>query len=855
MSSGFDRARGDYRLAADSIGADYLRDSHDVRMDPVADLAYDYRCTRADEARFGVMIQGLVATLLPWLAILFLLAGAGIIVLGLSVGWLIVGMAAIPYMLHLFYSHHVRDLPVGQGQGVSSLLAGDILGRLPAKPTPMDVAQAVGQVSSGQFLGVRFGLTGNLLQSMAATDPAATPELWQKADEIRQSSGLTQITGGVLAVAIVRLFPDYRSILAQIQITDEDLDKGIEWHQHLVELVRRHGKPRRTGGIARDWSFGYIPLLNRFGRNISEEIGHGSGLLTVSVASHSDAVDQLVEAFGGGGRQNAALVGREGVGKTTIIHAFAEHLLDASADLPESLRFRQVFLLDASSLIAAAPGRGELESLITQLLNEAYSAKNIIICLDNAQLFFEEGVGSVDLGNVLQPILEAGNLRIILSMDEQRYLQIGQRNPGLVNALNRINVAPSDERETKMVMQEQLVLTEIQRHVTYMYQAMNEAYRLSQRYVHDLEMPGRALKLLEAAASYSEAGLVTINSVQQAIEKTLDIKVSVASNAEDRERLLNMEELIHQRMVNQSRAVSVVSDALRRARAGVRNENRPIGTFLFLGPTGVGKTELSKALADVYFGGEERMIRLDLNEYVRPEDVARLIADGARDSTSLTAQAMKQPFSVVLLDEIEKAAPEVLATLLQLLDEGILRDEKNREVSFRDAIVIATSNAGADRIREYIERGFTVDKFESQFIDELIASNQFRPEFLNRFDEIVIFRPFTKEELLQVCDLILAGVNKTLSSQQISVVVDAEAKQILVEQGYDPRLGARPMRRVVQKAVENTVAKQMLSGTVTPGDVITITKAQVERVFASNSDPISLGSSIAPTPEDPPVLQ
>ena len=240
---------------------------------------------------------------------------------------------------------------------------------------------------------------------------------------------------------------------------------------------------------------------------------------------------------------------------------------------------------------------------------------------------------------------------------------------------------------------------------------------------------------------------------------------------------------------------------------------------------------------------------------MRPEDVARLIADGARDSTSLTAQAMKQPFSVVLLDEIEKAAPEVLATLLQLLDEGILRDEKNREVSFRDAIVIATSNAGADRIREYIERGFTVDKFERQFIDELIASNQFRPEFLNRFDEIVIFRPFTKDELLQVCDLILAGVNKTLSSQQISVVVDAEAKQILVEQGYDPRLGARPMRRVVQKAVENTVAKQMLSGVVTPGDVITITRAQVEQVFAADPDLPSPGSPIAATPEDPPVLQ
>ena len=306
---------------------------------------------------------------------------------------------------------------------------------------------------------------------------------------------------------------------------------------------------------------------------------------------------------------------------------------------------------------------------------------------------------------------------------------------------------------------------------------------------------------------------------------------------DDRKRLLNMEALIHQRMVNQTRAVSVVSDALRRARAGVRNQNRPIGTFLFLGPTGVGKTELSKALADVYFGGEGKIVRIDLNEYVRPEDVSRLIADGADDPASLTAQVMKQPFSVVLLDEIEKAAPEVLATLLQLLDEGILRDIKNREVSFRDAIVIATSNAGADRIREYIEHGYKLEQFEQQFTDELINSGQFRPEFLNRFDEIVLFRPFTKEELVQVLDLILEGVNATLAQQKVSVAVEYDAKLFLVERGYDPRLGARPMRRVVQKAVENTVARQMLSGSVAPGSTITVTLEQARQAFQGDGAP------------------
>ena len=798
----------------------------------MAEIVFDYGSMRAQKARFGHLIKGAPLVVMKILIGLLVFAGAASLAGNMTVGWMLIGLAAVPFMFVVWYEHDLKHLPSGSG-ALSERISGDIVGQLPKKATPQDVALAVGRVSSGQFMAVRFGLTASLLQTVASDDPSALDGLLKLADAIREKNGLEHMTGSVLAVALVRSFTDYEMLLSKIHLDDDDLDKGIRWQAHLRQLIADHGKARRTGGIARDWSFGYIPLLTRFGQNISEQIGRGGGLLTVDVSSHIEALDQLVDTFGNGGPQNAVLVGEAGAGKTTIIHAFAERLLDASSHIPESLKFRQVFILDSSALIAAAPGRGELEQLVMRVLGEAYSAKNIIICLDNAQLFFEEGVGAVDLSNVLQPILDAGRLRVILSMDEQRYLQISQRNPGLANSLNRINVAPADQEETMVVMQEQLIVTEIQRHVTYMHQALKEAYRLSERYVHDLAMPGRAIKLLESAASYSESGLVTINSVQQAIEKTLDIKVSVASETDDREKLLNLEELIHKRMVNQTRAVGVVSDALRRARAGVRNQNRPIGTFLFQGPTGVGKTELSKALADVYFGGESKMIRLDLNEFVRAEDVVRLIADGADDPSSLTAQVMKQPFSVVLLDEIEKAAPEVLTTLLQLLDEGVLRDVKNREVSFRDAIVIATSNAGADRIREYIDRGYQVEQFEEQFVNELISSNQFRPEFLNRFDEIVVFRPFTKEELVQVCDLILASVNKTLEPQKVSVIVEDDAKLLLVDKGYDPRLGARPMRRVVQKAVENTVAKEMLAGNIKAGGSLTITREQVAAILGS----------------------
>lgn len=792
-----------------------------------SNVTYSASSVRAAKARLGVHLTKSFRIAIELLTVLLVVGGGLLLFAHSSIGWLLIGLSAVPAMLIEWYSGNLHH-PPSDGETIDGLLSGDVLGQLGQNPTPQDIVKAATKVRGGMFFALRFGVTEKFLLNITTDQPADTAAIWQKALAIRQEVGCPHISGAVLVVAIIDSFHDSQSLLAHMKLSREDLIAGIRWYEHLRDLVVKNSAPKRTGGIARDFSFGYTPLLKRFAINLSDQVGMR---ISVDIESHKKVIDQLIDTFGTNGRQNAALVGPAGAGKTTIVHAFAERLLDAKEKLPSSLKFRQIYLLDSSALIAAAPGRGELEGLIMRVLGEAYSAKNIIICLDNAQLFFEEGVGSVDLTNVLLPILEAGNLRILLTMDEQRYLQIGKRNPGLVNALNRISITPANRDETIAVMQDQLIMTEYQRKVTYMYQSLDEAYRLSERYVHDLAMPGRALKLLESGATYGENGFITGNSIQQAIEQTMDIKVGVAHGEEEREKLLNLEDHIHERMINQTHAVQVVSDALRRARAGVRNQNHPIGTFLFLGPTGVGKTELAKALADVYFGGEERMIRLDLNEYVRAEDVSRLIADGADDPTSLTAQAMKQPFSVVLLDEIEKAHPQVLTTLLQLLDEGILRDIKNREISFRDAIIIATSNAGADRIREYIQRGYKLKDFESQFIDELISSNQFKPEFLNRFDEIVVFRPLEKPELVQVVDLILTGINKQMALQKVTVHVADDAKELLVERGYDPRLGARPMRRIVQRAVENLVAKLMLSGEVVPGTVIEITKSQVQQIL------------------------
>lgn len=789
-------------------------------------MSFNYSHLRAKKSR---LMNGLrpFLFLLKLLKIIGILSGFSLILIDSVYGWLILSLSVLIAIFIHWWNGELHRLAPGLETTIEERMASNILGKLSKNPTSEQIAKIVLESSGGKFIVARFGLGKTTIESLAQIPQNSPEQIFQTALQIQQKLETKTVSGSVLALAIIRNFPNFENLLAQFYIDFEDLERGVLWHDHIFSLINQSKIPIKTGGIARDWSFGYTPTLNRFGTNITSQVSNNI-LMSSNLEQHKDLVSKMVEQFSGNGKQNIALIGIDGVGKTTVVNSFAAKIANGSEKIPSNLRYRQVISLDASSLIAAAPGRGEIENLLNYILNEAYAAKNIIICLDNAQLFFEDGVGSVDVSNLLLPIIQAGALRMILTLDEQRFLQISAKNPALAQAMNRLQVKPANYDETLAVMQDKLLVFEHQNGVFYQFQALKEAFRLSERYIFDLEMPGRAVRLLEMSAGFADNKIVTASSVGRAVEQTMNVKVATADINEEKETLLNLENLLHARMVGQEKAVSAVANALRRARTGVRNQNRPIGTFLFLGPTGVGKTELSKALSEVYFNGENNIVRLDLNEFVNLEDVSRLIADGARDSSSLTAQMMKKPFSVVLLDEIEKAHPNVLTALLQVLDEGILRDEKNREVSFRDAIIIATSNAGAERIQELISRGYDSSSAEEVIVNDLIASHEFRPEFLNRFDEIVVFEPLTKKNLLQIIDLMVAGVNKTLAGQKITVSVSPEAKLLLAEMGYDPKLGARPMRRVIQRVVENTIARKMLSGEAQAGANIEITPEIVQ---------------------------
>ena len=783
---------------------------------------------RSVEARADKILNSTLVKALLVISFIALIAfGGALLFFHYSIGWMVIGFAAIPFEFLIWAKYELKEIPIGRNNTINDLLSNECLARLGSHPTPQSIATWFYKTRSGNFLAIRYSITPRMLEAITKDMPEDITPIFEKAIEIREKTESEVVSGGVLAVAIIECRPDCEQILKSMKLELSDLYDGLLWFNYLSGLVKGMRKRRHTGGFARDLMFGYTPLLQNYTVNISRQHETTRGG-NVSISLHREQIQQMIDIFSKGGRQNVALIGPDGCGRSTIVNEFASEILNADNKISSQIKYRQIFKLDAAALISSASERGEMETLMNRILNEAYYAKNVILWLENAELFFEEGTGSIDISNVLLPILENGAVRVILTMDQQKFLEISSRKAALANALNKIMIEPADEEATIKVMQDRVPLLENKFGVTYTFWSLRESYRLSERYVHDLVMPGRAISLLESAGNFPIDGYITDASVQQAIEKTVGVKMQSSTDEEDKSRLLNMEELIHKRLIGQDMAVRAVSDALRRAAAGVRNENRPIGTFLFLGPTGVGKTELAKAISEVYFGGEGTIVRIDLNEYVSADDVQRLIADGATDELSLTAQVMKHPFSVVLLDEIEKAHPLVLTTLLQLLDEGILRDVKNREVSFRDTIVVATSNAGANSIRDYIDQGLDTSKIKEQLTNDLISSGEFKPEFLNRFDEICIFQPLSKEALLSIVDLIIASTNKTLEPRKITVSLEPEAKTLLVEHGYDPKLGARPMRRIVSKTVENIVARAVLSGEADSGASIMITPDMIQ---------------------------
>lgn len=769
---------------------------------------------RAQKARLGHSIGKGGYRLLLSSAGIFAVVFAVLLYEGISVGYLAGSIALLCYMVATWYARELSIL-LPNGTDITGQCSGEVLGRLPRKTvlTPQLVWHSLMTHWQPTFMLNHLLLPADGIEQMLSASEADMSTVWDLARDFARSANSPCIEPNHITTALITASAPIKAKLNQLKLADSDIIEVSRWVDRIVENLHRQ-KPF-FGGVGRDWAFGFTPLLGRYGQNISLSIEHGQG--HYDSLTESPGVQAIQHAFTQGSSA-IALIGETGVGKTSHVYALAQALLQGKT-VDQKLVHNQIIGLNSSLIISNARRPGELEQIILMLLQESMQAGHIILFLDEAQLFFSEGPGAFDASQILLPIVQANNLKLILALSPHDYQNLKTRNASFANSLTPVILQEPPEHDIMRVLEDTALSMEYRHNVHITYEAIREAYHLSGRYDQETAYPGKAIRLLEQSLTHPQNKLIVETSVQQAIEQTRGVKVGAAAPAEA-DTLLHLEEKIHERMINQTHAVKVVASALRRARAGVANPKRPIGSFLFLGPTGVGKTELAKAIAATYFGAETNMVRLDMSEYQQAEDVSRLLSDGHDATNSLIMAVRQQPFTVVLLDEIEKAHPNILNLLLQLLDEGTLTDISGRPTSFKDCIIIATSNAGAQQIREHIERGEKLADFEEQLTDELISSNQFRPELLNRFDEIVLFRPLEKEELAQVVALMLGDINKTLAVQHISVELTPTAITKIVTDGYDARLGARPMRRMLQRAVEDGVAGKILRGEAQSGDHI-----------------------------------
>lgn len=780
-------------------------------MSPVLNL----NSIRSQRARMARRFGKTGGQMLAMVALLMIVCSSFLFLQGMDrIGYGILGIGLLLLMVSIWDRGDLqRNTPDVRANTLDGILDSKLLASFSKKSAITPKAAWVAALAQwqGRFLANHLLIYSDDIEACLSDSEADMANVWQAAGQLAAQNNTNEIHACTLAASLMISSPAVVEYLAKNNLKPENVVQVYEWLERLNKFINQP-KPY-FGGIGRDWAAGFTPILDRFGENISREVESGAGHF--HTLAHADILDSVVHNLNQGSG-SVALIGEAGSGKTSLVYALAQRLLEGRDG---GLEYYQIISLSASGILSSSGD--QLERIMLTLFSEAAHAKNIIIFLDDARLFFSQGTGAFDAGQVLMPLVQNHSIKLITAFTPGDFQHLKSANPELVAHLPAVTVSEPPADITIKVLEDTALNYEARDNIVISYQAIKEAYRLSGQFIQDMAYPGKAISLIEQAIPYINDGFMTAESIQQAVEKTRGVKVGKAEAAEA-DTLLHLEDLIHQRMINQEKAVKVVAAALRRGRAGVGNPNRPVGSFLFLGPTGVGKTELARSLAATYFGDEHQMIRLDMSEYQQPTDVSRLIDAGEGNTNSLLLQIRQQPFSVVLLDEIEKSNPGVLNLLLQLLDEGQLTDQDGHAASFKNAIIIATSNAGSADITARVAAGETLDGYERPLIDKLIGEGLFKPELINRFDEVVLFRPLNESEMGQVANLMLAEVNKALANQNILIQLTEAALQKVVHAGYDPQFGARPMRRVIQRMVEDSVAKKVLSGEATPGSVITL---------------------------------
>lgn len=590
-------------------------------------------------------------------------------------------------------------------------------------------------------------------------------------------------------------------------------------------------------------------LLDQFGRNLTQLAKAG---LIDPVIGRDKEIERVIEILNRRNKNNPVLIGEPGVGKTAIVEGLALKIVEGA--VPAKLLNKEVYVLDVASLVANTGIRGQFEERMKQLIAELQQRKNVILFIDEIHLLVGAGSaeGSMDASNILKPTLARGELQIIGATTLKEYRKI-EKDAALERRFQPVLIhEPTIEQAINILKGIQPKYEQFHQ-VKYTDEAIHACVTLSHRYIQDRFLPDKAIDLLDEAGSkvslqatptnkeaieqrleqirkekekaaqeenyelaaklrteelklekqlqqngQAEQPVVDVIHIQQIIEEKTGIPVGKLQ-ADEHAKMKHLEENLAKKVIGQEEAVKKIAKAIRRSRAGLKAKNRPIGSFLFVGPTGVGKTELSKTLAEELFGSKDAMIRLDMSEYMEKHAVAKLIGAppgyvGHEEAGQLTEKVRRNPYSIILLDEMEKAHPDVQHMFLQILEDGRLTDSQGRTVSFKDTVIIMTSNAGTNMEGDLLQR----------------LSLYFKPEFLNRLDAIIEFKPLEKAHMLQIVDLMLAELQRTLAEQHVTMTISDKAKEKLAELGYHPTFGARPLRRVIQEHVEDEIADVLL---------------------------------------------
>ncbi len=553
-----------------------------------------------------------------------------------------------------------------------------------------------------------------------------------------------------------------------------------------------------------------------------------------TIVGRREEIERIIQILCRKTKNNPVLIGEPGVGKSAVVEGLAKAIIEG--DVPPHLLNKSVFSLDIASLVAGTKYRGALEEKLKGAIDAVREDGNIILFIDEIHTLAQAGAkeGEVSPADILKPYLARGELQTVGATTIDEYRKYIEKDKALERRFQPVTVNPPSVEETIEIIKGIRANFEKFHGVTLLDEAIISSVKLSDRYITDRFLPDKAIDLVDEAMSKAKVthvhGDISVGEeeIAEIVSKWTGVPVTKLSESET-ERLMNMEKILHGRVIGQDEAIVAVSKSIRRARAGLKDPSRPIGSFLFLGPTGVGKTELTKALGEALFDDENSVVRIDMSEYMEAHAVSKLIGappgyQGFEEGGQLTEAVRRKPYTVVLFDEIEKAHPDVFNLLLQLLDDGRLTDSQGRLVSFKNAVIIMTSNAGISELKNSpLGFGnFDARENEKQILSQALKK-YFKPELLNRIDVICYFHSLTRENIGEIAGIMLDKFAKTLSNRGYALEITPEALEYIVDKGYDIEYGARPLRRVIEQEMEDAVAECIISGRKRPGDTVTVT--------------------------------